>query len=355
MVLSDLGARVIRIERLAPVGPLFGPSANDLLNRGRDSVVVDLKSSVGADIVMRSVAISDALIEGFRPGVTERLGIGPAHCLARNPALVYARMTGWGQTGPRSSMAGHDIDYIALSGALHPVGPADRPIPPLNLVGDFGGGGMLLAVGVLAGVIHARATGEGQVVDASMVDGSALLTTSHHGYMADGWWTAARESNLPTNAFYRTHGRSPTVATAAVGALEPPFFAALLQGLEIDAADVGAQDDRERWPEMRDVFARRFITRNREEWADHFMGSDACVAPVLSLREAPSDIHVRSRGTFVEVNGVVQPAPAPRFDRTPANIRKPPGMPGADTDRVLADLGFSPDEVSRLRASGAVA
>jgi alpha-methylacyl-CoA racemase len=242
MVLADLGARVIRVERIGG-GGLFAPSRNDVMSRGRESITVDLKSSEGVEIVLRLAAISDALIEGFRPGVTERLGVGPGECLAANPALVYGRVTGWGQEGPLASMAGHDIDYIAVSGALHPVGSAGDPVPPLNLVGDFGGGGMLLALGVVSGVLHARESGQGQVVDASMVDGSALLTASHHGYMADGWWQPHRQSNLLDGAapFYTTY-RTSDENHVAVGALEPQFFAALLEGLDLTPDDVGPQN-----------------------------------------------------------------------------------------------------------------
>ncbi|HZD23993.1 MAG TPA: CaiB/BaiF CoA-transferase family protein, partial [Acidimicrobiia bacterium] len=283
MVLADLGARVIKIDRPEP-GGLFPPSPNDVLNRGRQSVAVDLKIPGGVEVVLRSVGVSGALIEGFRPGVAERLGVGPAECLARNPALVYGRVTGWGQDGPRSATAGHDIDYIALSGALHPIGSAETPIPPLNLVGDFGGGGMLIALGILAGIINARETGEGQIVDAAMVDGSALLTASHHGYMADGWWLPNRESNLLDGAapFYSIY-RTADDHHVAVGALEPQFFAALVDGLDLSPEDIGPQDDRDGWAEMRRLFSERFAKKTRSEWADHFAGTDACVAPVLSL------------------------------------------------------------------------
>jgi alpha-methylacyl-CoA racemase len=334
---------------------MFPPSPTSVLDRGRESIAVDLKADVGVEIVLRCVERSDILIEGFRPGVTERLGVGPAHCLARNPALVYGRMTGWGQDGPWSSMAGHDIDYIAVSGALHAVGPAEEPLPPLNLVGDFGGGGMLLVVGVLAGVIAARASGEGQVVDAAMVDGSALLTASHHGYMAEGWWLDERESNLLDGAapFYTTY---PTKdgRHVAVGALEPQFFAALLDGLGLAGEELGPQNDRECWPRMRREFAARFVTRTRDEWAEHFAGTDACVAPVLSMQEAPHHPHNVRRGTFVEVEGVTQPAPAPRFSGTPAAVPGPPAPPGGNTDAILTELGFSPDDIGRMRGVGVV-
>jgi alpha-methylacyl-CoA racemase len=246
-------------------------------------------------------------------------------------------MTGWGQEGPLAATAGHDIDYLAVSGALHSIGPADRPIPPLNLVADFGGGGMLLALGVLAGIFHARETGEGQIVDAAMIDGAALLMASHHGYLADGWWRPERESNL------------------LVGALEPRFFSALLDGLDIVPAEVGPQNDRDGWPEMRQRFATRFKQRTRDAWAAHFNGSDACVAPVLSMAEAPAHEHNRLRSTFVEIQGVVQPGPAPRFSASPASIGSPPPLPGSGTDQVLAAAGFSLEEIGKLREAGAIA
>lgn len=355
MVLADLGARVIRVDRVGG-GSMFPPSPTNVLNRGRDSISLDLKTGPGVEVVLRLVERSDALIEGFRPGVTERLGVGPAECLARNGSLVYGRMTGWGQDGPMSGMAGHDIDYIALSGALHAVGPTDMPVPPLNLVGDFGGGGMLLAVGVLAGIIAARAGGQGQVVDAAMVDGSALLMASHHGFLAEGWWRDRRASNLLDGAapFYSTY-ETADGGHVAVGALEPQFFAALLDGLGLSAEEVGMQNDRDNWPVMRETFGARFVTRTRDEWAEHFAGTDACVAPVLSMVEAGEHPHNRERKTFVDIGGVTQPGPAPRFSATPARVAKPPGPSGADTDAVLSELGFSRDEISRMRSSGVVA
>lgn len=355
MVLSDLGARVIRVDRVGG-GSMFPPSPTNVLNRGRDSISVDLKTESGVEVVLRLVERSAALIEGFRPGVTERLGIGPAECLARNQSLVYGRMTGWGQSGPMSGMAGHDIDYIALSGALHAVGTADIPVPPLNLVGDFGGGGMLLAVGVLAGIISARSGGPGQVVDAAMVDGSALLMASHHGFLAEGWWRDRRASNLLDGAapFYSVYETSDG-GHVAVGALEPQFFAALLDGLGLSAEEVGAQNDPDNWAPMREMIASRFSTRTRAEWAEHFAGTDACVAPVLSMAEAPEHPHNRNRTTFVDIGGVTQPGPAPRFSVTPASVDKPPGLAGADTDDVLSELGFSGDEISRMRSAGVVA
>ncbi len=355
MVLADLGARVVRIDRPPGSVPPVGSGRHDLMARGRESISVDLKSPEGVEIALRCVSQSDALIEGLRPGVTERLGVGPAQCLARNPALVYGRMTGWGQDGPMAGMAGHDIDYIAVSGALHPVGPAAAPTPPLNLVGDYGGGGMLLVVGVLAALLHARSSGQGQVVDAAMVDGSALLTTSHHALMAEGWWVPRRESNILDGAapFYSVYATADG-GHVAVGALEPQFFAALLDGLGLTAADVGDQADVGAWPAMRARFAEVFSKRTRDEWARHFEGTDACVAPVLSLTEAPGHPHNEARGTFVTIDGIAQPGPAPRFDATPGSPGRPPSRPGADTDAILEGLGYSEGEIGKLHDSGVV-
>lgn len=356
MVLADLGAQVIKVDRVGGQTLPIGSVDNDVLNRGKRSISVNLKDDAGVEVVLRTVARSDALIEGFRPGVAERLGVGPAECLARNQALVYGRMTGWGQSGPLATAAGHDIDYIALSGALHSIGPPDQPLPPLNLVADFGGGGMLLALGVLAAIINARTSGEGQVVDAAMVDGSALIMASHHGYLADGWWRPRRGSNLLDGAapFYRTY-RTADGGHVAVGALEPQFFSELLAGLDLTTEDVGPQNDRERWPEMRRIFAERFERRTRDEWAALFEGTDACVAPVLSMTEAPHHPHNAERATFVEIDGVVQPAPAPRFSATPPEIDGPPPIPGNDTDGVVAEAGFSQAQIVKLRESGAIA
>jgi alpha-methylacyl-CoA racemase len=357
MVLADLGADVVRVDRADQVvGCHTSSTRYDLHNRGKSSIGVDLKRDQGMEVVLRLVEIAHALIEGFRPGVTERLGVGPAQVLARNPAVVYGRMTGWGQEGPLASSAGHDIDYIALSGALHAIGTPDTPILPLNLVGDFGGGGMLLVVGLLAALLHARSTGEGQVVDASMVEGSALLTTSMHGYMAEGTWTTPRASNLldggaPFYSVYETADHKHM----AVGALEPRFYGSLLEGLGIDPDLLGEQSDRGGWPEMREAFATRFRERSRDEWAEHFEGLDACVAPVLDAGEAPGHRHNRERAVFVDVEGVIQPGPSPRFSGTPTATPAEPSFPGRDTDRVLEALGFGQVETSKLRQVGAVA
>jgi alpha-methylacyl-CoA racemase len=352
MLLADLGAEVLRVDRPAAARPGW-PT---VLARGRRSVAVDLKHPDGAGVVLDLVASADALVEGFRPGVAERLGIGPDACLARNPRLVYGRVTGWGQEGPWRLAAGHDIDYVALAGALHPIGQAGGPpVPPLNLLGDFGGGGMLLAFGVVAALLEAGRSGTGQVVDAAMVDGAALLTTQFHELLAAGLWHEERGANLldggaPFYGVYETaDGRH-----LAVGALEPRFYAELLRRLGLDAGDLPAQLDREGWPLLRERLAALFRTRTREEWCELLAGTDACVAPVLELAEAPVHPHNRARGTFVEVGGVVQPSPAPRFSRTPCDPPSPATRPGEHSDQALAGWGVPSDAVARLRAAGAI-
>ena len=359
MVLADLGAEVVRVDRPDP-GPLAAISASDPTSRGKAPIVVDLKRAPGVEVVLRLAGASDILIEGHRPGVAERLGLGPNECLARNPALIYGRMTGWGQTGPLAATAGHDINYLAVSGNLAAIGPADRPLPPLNLVADYGGGAMLLLVGILAALIHARSSGEGQVVDAAMVDGSALLASVFRGLLASGSWIEQRESNLLDGGapFYRTY-RTRDDGFMAVGALEPQFFAALLTGLGLDPADVGDQYDRSAWDVMSARFEAAFGSRNRDEWVDRFAGTDACVSPVLTFSESLADSHLAVRGTFVDIDGIPQPAPAPRFSRTPPSI--PAGArpssnddSTARTNRILETLGYSQAEVGMLRQERAV-
>lgn len=354
MVLADLGARVVRVERPDAVG---GPASGDPLLRGRAaSLGVDLKHPEGVEVALRLVEASDVLVEGLRPGAMERLGLGPEVCLGRNPRLVYGRMTGWGQHGPRAAEAGHDIDYIAVAGALHPIGDPDRPpSPPLNLVGDFGGGGMLLVAGILAALVERAASGKGDIVDAAMVDGAALLTSMMHGLRSTGLWADDRGSNLLDGGapFYRCY-RTADGRFVAVGALEPQFYAELLEGLGLAAEDLPAQYDRDGWPLLHDRFASIFAGRTRDEWAVAFTGTDACVAPVLGLGEAPDDPHLRERGTFVEVDGVVQPAPAPRLARSAPPQPGPPPPPGGGTRAVLADLGYGDDEIERLMEAGAV-
>ncbi len=355
MILSDLGADVLRVDRAERCGP-EARVPTDPLSRGRRSIGVNLKDQEGLQILLRLIEEADVLVEGFRPGVAERLGFGPEVCAARNPRLVFARMTGWGQDGPLAPTAGHDIDYIAISGALGPIGRAgERPVPPLNLVGDFGGGGMLLALGILAALVERANSGAGQVVDAAMVDGSALLTSFLYGMLAAGAWQDRRGSNLLDGGapFYDTYVCADG-GCVAVGALEPQFYAALLAGLGLTDAGLPPQHDRSGWPVLRETFAAAFASRTRDAWTQVFAGTDACVFPVLSLTEAPVHPQAAARNAFVEVGGIVQPAPAPRFSRSPARHPAPPPRPGADTDGVLASLGLTESEVADLRARGVI-
>jgi alpha-methylacyl-CoA racemase len=354
MLLADMGAEVIRVDRPETAGSPGWPA---LMSRGRRSVVVDLKHERGAEVVLRLAERADALLEGFRPGVAERLGIGPETCLARNSRLVYGRMTGWGQEGPLRHTAGHDIAYIAVAGALHPIGErGGPPVPPLNLLGDFGGGGLLLAFGIACGLVEARRSGQGQVVDAAIVDGAALLTTAVHELAAFGQWQERRGANLLDGGapFYGVY-ETADGEYVAVGALEPKFYGELLDKLGLRAEDLPAQTDRERWPELRERLEAVFRTRTRAEWTDLFEGSDACVAPVLRPSEAATYPHNRARRAFVPVDGAPQPAPAPRFSRTPPAPPGPRPTPGQHTDEVLASSGFGPAEIAALRAAGAIA
>jgi alpha-methylacyl-CoA racemase len=353
MVLADLGADIVRVDR---AGGGSGFARMDVMNRGRRSVAVDLKHPDGVEVVLRLAAEADALIEGFRPGVAERLGVGPEPCLDRNPRLVYGRMTGWGQDGPYAAEAGHDITYAAVAGALAHIGRAGQPpTPPLNLVADFGGGGMLLALGVVSAVLSARETGHGQVVDAAMVDGVALLMAPFFMALRSGFFTNERGTNLLDSGapFYDSYACADG-RYVAVGALEPQFYAALVAGLGLDAASLGEQNDKANWPAMRARFAATFLTRTRDEWVAHFVGRDACVAPVNTTEETLADAHLVARGTVVEVDGVPQPAPAPRFSGTPAAVDRPAPEAGEHSDEILAGLGYAPDAVAALRAAGAV-
>jgi alpha-methylacyl-CoA racemase len=357
MLLSDLGADVIRVDR--PGGSSGDrPPITDVLARGRLSIAVDLKRPEGVEVVLRLVERADALIEPFRPGVAERLGLGPEACAARNERLVYGRMTGWGQAGPYAQKAGHDINYLSLNGVLSLVGSTGGPpVPPLNLVGDFGGGAMFLALGLVSGILNARVTGRGQVVDVAMVDGSALLAAMIHQIRAFGGWDTARGSNvLDGGAPYYGVYETADGGYMSVGAMEPQFYRALLEGLDLadDPEVAGARDDKQRWPELRRRFAETFKSRTRADWVEEFAGRDACTTPVLSLDEAIDDPHMAERGLYPEQFGVRQPAPAPRFERTPAAVAGPPPLAGAHTEQVLADAGFAADEVAALVASGAV-
>lgn len=357
MMLADAGADIVRIDRFdrATFPPREQPNV-DLMNRGRRSVAVDLKHPDGVALVLRLVEGADGLMEGFRPGVVERLGLGPEACAARNPKLVYGRVTGWGQSGPMAQSAGHDIDYIALAGALEPLGRAgDRPVPPLNLVGDFGGGGMLLAFGMLAAMLSAERTGKGQVVDAAMVDGAASLMTMIYTLRQAGIWNGVRGTNLlDTGAHFYEVYETADGGYVGVGAIEPQFYAELIRLLGLEGDDLPPQMDRERWPEMKERFATVFATKPRGEWETIFEGSDACVAPVLSPFEAPDHPHNRHRGTFTEVAGVVQPSPSPRFDGTPSSIQRPPPNPGQHGDEALREWGLADEEITTLRESGAI-
>jgi alpha-methylacyl-CoA racemase len=354
MVLSDLGAEVLRVDRPGGRG-LEGLPAN-VLERGRRSAAVDLKHPEGAEVVLRLAEAADALVEGYRPGVAERLGIGPDAALARNPRLVYGRMTGWGQDGPYAPMAGHDINYIALGGALAHIGRADRPTPPINLVGDFGGGGMLLALGVVCGLLETSRSGQGQVVDASMVDGTALLMSMMFGMRAAGFYSEERESNIIDGGahFYDVY-ETADGRYVSIGSIEPQFYAELLRltGLEGDS-DLPAQMDRSAWPAMKERLRAVFKAKTRDEWCQVMDGSNVCFAPVLTMSEAPGHPHNRARETFVEVAGVIQPAPAPRFSRTPGAVQGPAVRPGANTDEALGDWGFAPEDIAKLRSAGAI-
>jgi alpha-methylacyl-CoA racemase len=361
MVLSDLGADVLRVDRpssVAGAATLVGGEATaDPLSRGRRSIGLNLKDPAGVHVLLRLIESADVLVEGFRPGVAERLGFGPDTCLERNPRLVYGRMTGWGQEGPMATMAGHDINYIAVAGALDPIGHAgERPVPPLNLIGDFGGGGMLLALGILAALYERSQSGRGQVVDAAMVDGAALLTSFIHGMRGQGLWSDERGTNLLDSGapFYDTY-ETADGRYMSVGALEPQFYAALLRGLGLEGEDLPGQLDRERWPELRARFTEVFKQRTRDEWTAIFDGTDACVAPVLGLGEAPAHPHNRARDGFPEIGGLTQPAPAPRFSRTAVETPRPPVRPGEHTDAALAETGLTEDEIASLRATGAIA
>lgn len=355
MWFADMGADVIRIDRtsagradLAGVEPAF-------VRKGRRSIGIDLKHPDGQVIALDLIATADAVVEGFRPGVMERLGLGPEVCHERNPKLVYGRMTGWGQDGPWASMAGHDIDYLALSGLLHAIGPAERPVPPLNLAADYGGGGMMLIAGVVAGILSAKMGREGCVVDAAMVDGAAYIGSTPYALLGEGWWQPVRESNLLDGGapYYRTY-ETADGEHMAVGAIEPQFYAALLEGLGLDADELPHQNSVPDWPQMKQRFSEIFRTKTREEWSAIFDGTDACVAPVLSMAEAPSHPHNAARGTFVEHRGTGHPAPAPRFvgDASPDPL--PLVEAGEHTDAVLGEIGYDARRLEALRSAGVV-
>jgi alpha-methylacyl-CoA racemase len=338
MLLSDLGADVVRIDRLGG----RGGAPSDVTARGRRSVALDLKAPAAIETALQLIDRADAVFEGFRPGVMERLGLGPDVALARNPKLVYGRMTGWGQFGPYAQAAGHDINYIALTGALHAIGPAEKPVPPLNLVGDFGGGALYLAFGLLAGVIHARATGQGQVIDCAMTDGAASLMSMFYGMSASGMWADARQANLLDGAaqFYDTY-ECADGKWISLGSIEPQFYALLLEKAGLSDPALLAQMNRAEWPALKAQVAAAIKAKTQDEWCEIMDATDVCFAPVLSLAEAPKHPHNAARKTFVEVAGVTQPAPAPRFSATPGAITGPPPAIGAHTAEVLAEWGVA--------------
>ncbi len=361
MLLSDMGADVIRVERVQPqdwqIAGGLDPKYN-IWNRGRRSICIDFRHEEGIAVALELIKQADVVVEGFRPGVAERLGLGPDRCMALNPALIYARITGWGQSGPLAQSAGHDINYIALTGALHAIG--DRvgpPIPPLNLVADLGGGGMPLAYGIVCALLERVRSGQGQIVDAAMVDGVASLMSLNHGFLAAGGWSHERGGNvvdggLPWYAVYETaDGRF-----VSIGALEPRFYQELLVRLGLDGeASLPNRDDRSSWSALRAIFAETFKSKTRAAWEAIFAGSDACFAPVLALDEAPAHPHLRQRGTYVCVDGVEQPRPTPRFSRTNHELRNPPPSPGQDTDAILEEMGLPQDQIRHWRDHGVIA
>lgn len=356
MMLADLGADVLRIDRPTGPGLSLVPFKQDTLTRGRRSVAIDLKAQGGADVVRRLTDKADVFVEAFRPGVAERLGIGPDDLMTRNPRLVYARMTGWGQDGPLADRVGHDINYASVMGAIGAIGERGRkPVPPANWLADFGGGSTFLVIGVLAALVERMTSGRGQVVDVAMVDGVATLTAMAHSMLAADMWQDERGVNLFDGGapFYDTY-ECADGRYVAVGALERQFFAELVRVLDLEDR-VPGQHDMARWPEMRAMFAETFMTKTRDEWAAVFADVDACVAPVMGLTEAFDHPHVRARQTLVESDGVVQPAPAPRFSRTPGAVQRGPRSPGEDTVDALADWGFDADEVRKLIDAGVAA
>lgn len=352
MLLSDLGADVVRIDRKGR----GRASPADVTSRGRRSIGMDLKSPDAIEACLKLIESADAVFEGFRPGVMERLGLGPDAALKRNPKLVYGRMTGWGQTGPYAHAAGHDMNYIAITGALEAIGTRDKPVPPLNLVGDFGGGALYLAFGLLAGVIHARATGEGQVIDCAMSDGAASLMAMFYGFKASGMWGRGRRENLLDGGahFYDTY-QCKDGRWVSIGSIEPQFYALLLEKTGITDPAFQQQMNRGEWDNLRAKLAEVIATKTRDEWTEIMGGTDVCFAPVLDMDEAPLHPHNAARKTFIEVSGVVQPAPAPRFSATPGAVQGPPPAIGAHDEEALSEWGFSGQAIAALRQSGAIA
>jgi alpha-methylacyl-CoA racemase len=357
MMLADMGADVLRIDRTKKGGGggLMKPAGN-LLNRNRRSAAINLKKPEGVSLALRLVEKADALLEGFRPGVMERLGLGPETCLQSNPRLVYGRMTGWGQEGPLADAAGHDINYISLAGVLHHIGTAGGPpVPPLNLVGDFGGGGMMLAFGVVCALLEAGRSGRGQVVDAAMVDGAAVLMTLFHAMRRQSIFFDERGTNsLDSGAHFYNAYRTRDGKYVSIGSIEPQFYAKLLELTGLAGEELPDQRDPAHWPALKEKLQAVFETRTRDEWCEIMEGSDVCFAPVLTIPESMEHPHLKARNTYVEVDGIPQPAPAPRFSRTPGTIDRPPPLPGQHTDEALREWGIPGADISRLHAAGAI-
>ena len=354
MVLADLGAKIIRVDRASAIGT---GSKQDAANRGKKSIAVDLKSEEGVEVVLKLVETADAIFEGFRPGVMERLGLGPDVCSKRNERIVFGRMTGWGQEGPLANAAGHDINYISLTGALAAIGrPGSPPVPPLNLIGDFGGGGMLLALGLVAALLESKESKKGQVVDAAMTDGSALLMTMIYTMQSSGVWKTSMGSNLLDGGshFYDTY-ECKDGKFISIGSIEPQFYALLCQIADLDEEVFGKQMSRDSWPEQKEEITKIFLNKTRDEWCDLMEGTDVCFAPVLDMSEAPKHPHNIERKTFIDLEGVTQPAPAPRFSRTEPEVVSSPSIVGEHTNEVLSSIGLSDEDISSLKTSGAVA
>lgn len=357
MLLADMGADILRIDRTQPSGlGLPVPARYSVMDRSRRSVAIDLKKTEGVEAVMRLLEQADGIIEGFRPGVMERLGLGPEAVWGRNPRLVFGRVTGWGQTGPLAHAAGHDINYISLIGATHAIGRRDQlPTPPLNLVGDFGGGALYLALGIVAALYEAKQSGQGQVVDAAMTDGAASLMASVYGMYASGLTNGRRGENIVDSGshFYDVY-ETADGKFISIASIEAKFYAELLQRLGMEDEDLPAQMDRDGWPEIKERLTKLFRTKSRQEWCEILEGTDVCFGPVLDFDEAPEHPHNRARDTFIEIDGVVQPAPAPRFSRTPSAVQRAPSEPGADTEEGLLAWGFSRADIDNLREVGAI-
>ena len=354
MVLADLGAKIIRVDRASAIGT---GSKQDAANRGKKSIAVDLKSKEGVEVVLKLVETADAIFEGFRPGVMERLGLGPDVCSKRNERIVFGRMTGWGQEGPLANAAGHDINYISLTGALAAIGrPGSPPVPPLNLIGDFGGGGMLLALGLVAALLESKESKKGQVVDAAMTDGSALLMTMIYTMQSSGVWKTSMGSNLLDGGshFYDTY-ECKDGKFISLGSIEPQFYALLCQIAELDESIFGNQMSRDSWPEQKEAIKKIILDKTRDEWCELMEGTDVCFAPVLDMSEAPKHPHNVERKTFIDLEGVTQPAPAPRFSRTEPEVVSSPSVVGEHTDEVLTSIGLSDEDINTLKTSGAVA